>query len=86
MPSEPDKAVWGPLLGACRMHNNAELARVAAEALIWLEPERSAPYVLLYSVYADLGQWDGAEKGRVEMERKQIKKQTGYCRVDSSNC
>lgn len=86
MPFEPDKAVWGALLGACRVHNNVKLAQVAAEALIRLEPESSAPYVLLYNMYADLGQWNDAEKVRVLMERKSIKKQTGYSWVDSSNC
>ncbi|KAK9901934.1 hypothetical protein M0R45_001805 [Rubus argutus] len=31
----------------------AELAKVAAEALMKLEPDSSAPYVLLYNMYAD---------------------------------
>lgn len=85
MPFKPDKAVWGALLGACRVHNNVELAKVAAEALISLEPESSAPYVLLYNMYANLGQWDDAERMRVMMEEKNVKKQTGYSWVDSSN-
>ncbi|XP_061352522.1 pentatricopeptide repeat-containing protein At1g62260, mitochondrial [Gastrolobium bilobum] len=86
MPFKPDKAVWGALLGACRVHNNVELAKIAAEALIRLEPESSAPYVLLYNMYANLGQWDDAERVRVLMEEKKIKKQAGYSWVDSSNC
>lgn len=85
MPIEPDKAVWGALLGACRVHNNVHLAHVAAEALINLEPESSAPYVLLYNMYANLGQWDDAERVRVLMEENNIKKQAGYSWVDSTN-
>ncbi|TKY59562.1 Pentatricopeptide repeat-containing protein mitochondrial [Spatholobus suberectus] len=83
MPFKPDKAVWGALLGSCRVHNNVELALVAADALIRLEPESSAPYVLLYNMYANLGQWDDAESMRVLMEGKNVKKQAGYSWVDS---
>lgn len=87
MPFEPDKAVWGALLGACRVHNNVELARVAAEALMRLEPESSAPYVLLSNMYADMGRWDDATEVRMLMERNNIRKKTGYSWVDSSsNC
>ncbi|ESW31026.1 hypothetical protein PHAVU_002G202800 [Phaseolus vulgaris] len=82
MPLKPDKAVWGALLGACRIHNNVQLAIVAADALIRLEPESSAPYVLLYNMYANLGQWDDAESVRVLMEEKNVKKQAGYSWVD----
>ncbi|KAK6916773.1 E motif [Dillenia turbinata] len=77
MPFEPDAAVWGALLGACRVHNNVDLARVAAEALMRLEPESSAPYVLLYNMYADAEQWDMATEVRMLMERNNVKKETG---------
>ncbi|XP_068325371.1 pentatricopeptide repeat-containing protein At1g62260, mitochondrial [Pyrus communis] len=85
MPFEPDKAVWGALLGACRVHNNVELARVAAEALMRLEPESSAPYVLLYNMYADVGQWDDAADVRLMMEKNNVRKHAAYSRVESSN-
>ena len=85
MPCEPDAAVWGALLGACRVHHNVELARVAAEALMRLEPESSAPYVLLYNMYADAGQWDNAAEVRMMMENNNIRKQPGYSWVDSSH-
>lgn len=84
MPFKPDKAVWGALLGACRVHNNVELARVAAEALMKLEPESSSPYVLLHNMYADVGQWDNATEMRMMMERNNIRKQRGYSWVDST--
>ncbi|KAJ9189506.1 hypothetical protein P3X46_000791 [Hevea brasiliensis] len=84
MPFEPDKIVWGALLGASRVHNNVEMARVAAEALMRLEPDSSVPYVLLYNMYADAGQWDNATEVRIMMERKNIKKEAAFSWVDSS--
>lgn len=85
MPVKPDKAVWGALLGACRVHSNVDLAQVAAKALIRLEPESSAPYALLFNLYADLGQWDDAERVRALMEENNVKKQAGYSWIDSTN-
>ncbi|TYH37437.1 hypothetical protein ES332_D12G039900v1 [Gossypium tomentosum] len=86
MPFEADKEVWGALLGACRLHNNVELARVAAEALMRLEPESSAPYILLYNMYAEAEQWDAAAEVREMMERNNIRKQTAYSSIGSSCC
>ncbi|KAK6141743.1 hypothetical protein DH2020_024512 [Rehmannia glutinosa] len=80
MPIEPDKAVWGALLGACRVHNNVELARVAAEALMRLEPESSGPYVLLYNMYVDVERWSDADQIRIMMDKNDIKKERGYSR------
>lgn len=84
MPFEPDKSVWGAILGACRTHNNVDLARVAAEALMKLEPESSTPYVILCNMYADAGRWDEASNVRTLMKSNKIKKPAGYSRVDSS--
>ncbi|PON45045.1 Tetratricopeptide-like helical domain containing protein [Parasponia andersonii] len=83
MPFKPNKAVLGAFVGACRVHNNVQLAQHAAEALMRLEPESSAPYVLLYNMYADLGQWDNAAKARLVMEENNIIKERGYSRIDS---
>ncbi|XP_038886946.1 pentatricopeptide repeat-containing protein At1g62260, mitochondrial [Benincasa hispida] len=83
MPCEPDKTVWGALLGACRVHNNVEMAQAAAEELMKLEPESSTPYVLLYNMYADVGRWDDAAEVRTMMEKSNVQKEVGYSRVDS---
>lgn len=82
MPVKPDGAVWGALLGACRVHNDMDLARVAAEALMLVEPESSAPYVLLYNMYADAGKWDDATELRMMMEDNNIRKQPGYSWIE----
>ncbi|KAK6946481.1 E motif [Dillenia turbinata] len=75
MPFEPDAAVWGALLGSCRVHNNIDHPHVAAEALMRLQPESSAPYVLLYNMYADAEQWDKATEAKMLMERNNVKKE-----------
>ncbi|KAK3010550.1 hypothetical protein RJ639_011161 [Escallonia herrerae] len=85
MPFKPDKAVWGALLGACRLHNNVKLARVAAEALMRLEPESSATYLLLYNLYADIGLRDEATEIKMLMERNNVGKEPGYSRVDTNS-
>ncbi|XP_077224245.1 mitochondrial editing factor 9 [Tasmannia lanceolata] len=85
MPVVPDTAVWGALLGACRVHNDMDLARIAAEALMRIEPESSAPYVLLYNMYADAGRWVDAMDVRMRMDRNGIRKQPGYSWVELHN-
>lgn len=85
MPFEPDKAVWGALLGACRIHNNVNIAGIAAEALIKLEPESSAPYIMLSNMYADINQWDNVTEIRFLMEKNKIRKNPAYSRVNSNS-
>ncbi|XP_058096714.1 pentatricopeptide repeat-containing protein At1g62260, mitochondrial [Magnolia sinica] len=82
MPVAPDRAVWGALLGACRVHNNMDLAQIAAEALMIIEPESSAPYVLLHNMYVDADRWDDATEVRMMMERNKIRKQPGYSWIE----
>lgn len=84
MPCKPDKAVWGALLGACRIHNNVKLARVAAEALMKLEPESSAPYIMLSNMYADNDQWDDVTEVRILMEKNKIRKEAAYSSLAGS--
>ncbi|XP_047320745.1 pentatricopeptide repeat-containing protein At1g62260, mitochondrial [Impatiens glandulifera] len=84
MHMEPDKAVWGAILGACRMHNNVELARFAADELMRIEPESSAPYVLLYNMYADAERWEEASRVRMLMDDCKIVKHRGYSLVNFS--
>ncbi|XP_042452254.1 pentatricopeptide repeat-containing protein At1g62260, mitochondrial-like [Zingiber officinale] len=85
MTVKPDKAVWGALLGACRVHNNVALARVAAEALVEIEPESSAPYVLLHNMHADEGKWSNATEIRKLMDKNMVVKQPGYSWIELHN-
>ena len=74
MTVEPHGAVWGALLGACRIHRNTEVAKVAAKHLFKLEPEGIGNYVLLSNTLASAGEWDEVSKVRKLMRNRRLKK------------
>ncbi|KAL8091415.1 pentatricopeptide repeat-containing protein At5g66520-like [Apium graveolens] len=59
MPMKPNDAVWGALLGGCKIHKNAELASLVAQKMVWnLDRDQAAGYlVLLSNVYATTKMW-----------------------------
>ncbi|MQL96469.1 hypothetical protein Taro_029139 [Colocasia esculenta] len=77
MPVEPDDAVWGSLLGACRIHRQVELGEIAAKKALELKPEEAGYYVLLANIYADADRWAEAQKLREMMRNKNIRKEAG---------
>eukprot|EP01018_Ginkgo_biloba_P035432 Gb_20153 [translate_table: standard] len=77
MPFEPNAAMWGALLGACRVHANVELGRHAAEHLFELEPENAGNYVVLSNIYAAAGMWEEVVNVRQMMKDKGVKKDPG---------
>ncbi|XAR73318.1 hypothetical protein NMG60_11007239 [Bertholletia excelsa] len=78
MPIEPDVIAWGSLLASCRVHKNVELAEVAAERLLLLEPDNSGAYSALANAYSACGKWEDAAKIRKSMKDKQVKKEKGF--------
>eukprot|EP01018_Ginkgo_biloba_P025636 Gb_25611 [translate_table: standard] len=77
MPVEPNAAVWGALLGACRIHGNIDLGSRVAKHLLQLHLQDSATYVLLSNIYAALSRWDDVAKVRKLMKDTGLKKQPG---------
>ncbi|KNA08200.1 hypothetical protein SOVF_164490 [Spinacia oleracea] len=77
MPVEPDAAVWGALLGACRMHSNSDLAEMALNKLVKLEPENPAHYIGLSNIYAESGRWVEAKNMRLKQADAGLKKFPG---------
>lgn len=77
MPVKPNAAVWGALLGACRIHCNIELAERVAGHLFEIEPENTGNYILLSNIYAAAGRWNDVESIRRMMEEKGIKPRAG---------
>ncbi|KAK3123839.1 hypothetical protein QOZ80_8AG0636810 [Eleusine coracana subsp. coracana] len=74
---EPDSTIWRTLLGACRMHKNANLAVYAAKEILKLEPEDQGARILLSNIYADLRQWTDAEKTWKAMRDQGVQKEPG---------
>ncbi|PIA35573.1 hypothetical protein AQUCO_03500143v1 [Aquilegia coerulea] len=85
LPIEPSAAVWGALLGACRMHGNIELGTLAAERVFELDPHDSGPPVLLYNIYASAGRWADAARVRKMMKDCGVKKEPACSWVEIEN-
>eukprot|EP01018_Ginkgo_biloba_P040022 Gb_26861 [translate_table: standard] len=77
MPIEPDPAIWGALLSACRIHANIELGILAAEKLFELDPDSSGNYVVLSNMYAASSRWEDVSKVRQMMKDRGLKKEPG---------
>lgn len=74
MPFEPHSAIYGTLLGACRIHKNLEIAEFAATNLLNLDPSNPAAYVQLANVYAAKKKWESVSRvRRIMKENKAIK-------------
>lgn len=82
MEMEPDGAVWGSLLGACRVHGRVELGESIAKKLFELEPDNPGAYVLLSNIYAGAGRWDDVARIRTLLNDKGMKKVPGCSSVE----
>ncbi|KAG1342493.1 pentatricopeptide repeat-containing protein, mitochondrial-like [Cocos nucifera] len=85
MPIKPDSSVWGSLLGACRIHPNAEIAELASKSLFRLEPENSGRYILLSNINTSLGKIEEAHRIRALMRRRGVRKIAGYTIIEVKN-
>ncbi|XP_019083443.1 PREDICTED: pentatricopeptide repeat-containing protein At2g21090-like [Camelina sativa] len=75
MPFEPDEQIWNAIVGVSKIHGNVELGKKAAEELIKLDPDSSAPYILLSGIYAEHGKWESVEKLREIMKKRRVNKE-----------
>ncbi|KAK3224991.1 hypothetical protein Dsin_004853 [Dipteronia sinensis] len=82
MPFKPHSAIFGTLLGACRIHKNLELAEFAATNLLNLDPTSAAGYVQLANVYAAMNKWDHVARVRRSMKENKVIKTPGYSWIE----
>lgn len=82
MPMKPDGAVWGSLLGACKIHRDVRMGEAAFSHVVELEPENVGYYVLLSNIYTDVGEMEGVAKIRRMMKEKGLKKDAGCSYIE----
>jgi pentatricopeptide repeat protein len=82
MPFEPDGRVWGALVGACRIHGNIELGKLAADCLLKLEPSNAGICVLLSNIYAQAGRWNDVARVRQMMKDNGVIKEPGQSWIE----
>ncbi|KAK7282436.1 hypothetical protein RIF29_11203 [Crotalaria pallida] len=77
MPMKPDAVIWAALLGACRIYKNVEIAELALQRLIELEPKNPANFVMLSNIYKDLGRWQDVARLKIAMRDTGFRKLPG---------
>ncbi|GMH02226.1 hypothetical protein Nepgr_004065 [Nepenthes gracilis] len=82
IPFHPSVMIWRALLGACVIHNDVELGRVAAERVLEMEPWDEAAYVLLSNMYAAAKRWGNVACVRKSMKKKGMKKEPGLSWIE----
>lgn len=82
MEMEPDGAIWGSILGACRVHKNVELGELVAKTLSELEPGNPGNYILLSNIYAGAGKWDEVARIRTYLNDNDLKKVAGSTSIE----
>uniref|UniRef100_A0A6V7QRP4 Pentatricopeptide repeat-containing protein n=1 Tax=Ananas comosus var. bracteatus TaxID=296719 RepID=A0A6V7QRP4_ANACO len=85
MPMKPDPIVWRTLLGACKVHGNVGLAKIATEKLDELDPNNSGNYVLLFNTFAGADRWTDAMKVREMMVESDVRKSPGCSLIEAGN-
>ncbi|KAK2980630.1 hypothetical protein RJ640_011438 [Escallonia rubra] len=82
MPMEPNDAVWGAFLAACRTHKNDKMAAIAAEMITESAHERTGIHVLLSNIYASAGKWTDVARVRLSMKEKGVRKVPGSSSIE----
>ncbi|KAH7549725.1 hypothetical protein ACOSP7_025356 [Xanthoceras sorbifolium] len=72
-PFKPTANMWAALLTACRVHENLELGKFAAENLYGMEPEKLCNYVVLLNIYNSSGKLKEAAAVVQTLRRKGLR-------------
>uniref|UniRef100_M4EGT3 Pentatricopeptide repeat-containing protein n=2 Tax=Brassica campestris TaxID=3711 RepID=M4EGT3_BRACM len=73
MKMKADEAIWGSLLNACRKYGHLDLAIVAVNNLVTLNPNNGGYISMMANLYGEMGNWEEARRAR-----KMIKHHNAY--------
>ncbi|KAM3192337.1 hypothetical protein ACQJBY_069520 [Aegilops geniculata] len=85
MPMKPDVVVWGALIGACRIHGNAEIGNLAIKQLLELEGINGGLFVLISNLLYETHQWEDMKSLRKLMRERGTKKDMGVSSIEVNN-
>ncbi|KAK4344997.1 hypothetical protein RND71_035173 [Anisodus tanguticus] len=77
MPFQADADIWGTLLGACKIHQDVDMGRAAADCLFQVDGNDIGNYIIMSNLYAENAKWDGVLEIRRSMKMRDLKKPVG---------
>lgn len=77
MPIDANPIAWKALLASCRLHGNADLAEVALQKVVELDPGHCGSYVLMSNIYGEAGRYKELSELRHTMRTQNVKKKPG---------
>ncbi|XVE87659.1 hypothetical protein DITRI_Ditri19aG0005800 [Diplodiscus trichospermus] len=81
-PCKDHPAIWGALLGACKIHGDMDLVKLAADKFFELDPENAGAYVVLSNAYATFGFWENVAALRRIMRNSGVMKEAAYSSIE----
>ncbi|CAH1417140.1 unnamed protein product [Lactuca virosa] len=78
---EVSGSVLASLLGASKFYSDTKTGEEMAKLLVELDPKSTLPFVVLSSIYAEKERWKDVEELRGEMDRRRLKKISGFSSV-----
>ncbi|CAK8531290.1 unnamed protein product [Lathyrus sativus] len=81
-PCKEHSVIWGALLGACKIHGDLDLLKIASKKYFEFERSNAGKYVVLANGYASSDLWDDVEDIRATMRESGMIKEPGYSRIE----
>ena len=81
-PEKDSAVIWRTILGACRVHGDAEMAKKVKIHLGEVDPDDVSDCIILSNTLAAEGRWEEVADIRATMQKQEIKKPLGWSAVE----